>query len=203
MTTKTPEPPAPRFEELAPPEDLLNPKTRSFDAVPYTQILEPTDSVLQAKGGAGNLKVYRELLRDDQVASTWQQRRLSLTRCETIVEPGAEDAASKAAAERLKAELDAMAWDDITDKALFAVFYGWGVAEVMWRPEGNGVAFDRIIVRDRARFRFDRQGALYLYENAWHLMPEHKFWTVRSGGDNHDELYGLGLAHSLYWPVFF
>jgi phage gp29-like protein len=73
----------------------------------------------------------------------------------------------------------------------------------MWRPEGNGVAFDRIIVRDRARFRFDRQGALYLYENAWHLMPEHKFWTVRSGGDNHDELYGLGLAHSLYWPVFF
>jgi phage gp29-like protein len=197
-----PKPQAPIMGELAPPEDPFNPYRRSFASTPYTQVLEPTDSVLASKGGAANLKIYRELLRDDQVASTWQQRRLALTRCETVVEPGGEDAASKAAADALKEELDALNWDDVTDKALFAVFYGWGVAEVMWRP-GERVSFDSIRVRDRGRFRFDRQGMLYLWDNGWRLMPERKFWTVVAGADNHDELYGLGLAHSLYWPVFF
>ncbi len=201
--TQDTKPQAPVFGEIAPPPDPLRPRLAAVDAMPFTTILSPTDSILAAKGGIGNLAIYRELLRDDQVASTWSQRRLALTRCDTVVEPGADDDASRAAAEELQAELDAINWDDITDKALFAVFYGWGVSEVMWRPEGDRVRFDRIIVRDRARFRFDRQDKLYLYENAWELMPERKFWTVRSGADNHDDLYGLGLAHSLYWPVFF
>lgn len=196
-------PPDPVYGQLAPPEDPFNPTPRDGIATPYTMMLEATDTVLQSRGGITNLAIYRELLRDDQVEAAWQQRRLALTRCETYVEPGGDDALSKAAAEQLQAELDAMAWDDITDKVLFAIFYGWGVAEVMWRPDGARVAFDRIIVRDRARFRFDRQGVLYLYENGWHVMPPSKFWTIRSGADNHDELYGLGLAHRLYWPVFF
>lgn len=196
-------PQRPQYEELAPPDDPYGVKRRSLSITPFTQVLEPTDSILSAKGGAGNLNVYRELLRDDQVSSVWQQRRLALTRCETIVEPGADDALSKAAAEELQAELAALNWDDVTDKALYAIFYGWGVSEVMWRPDGNRVRFDRVIVRDRARFRFDRQGQLYLWDNGWRLMPERKFWSIRAGADNHDELYGLGLAHSLYWPVFF
>lgn len=197
------QPQTPVFGEIAPPPDPMRPRIVAADASPYTTILTPTDSILASKGGIGNLAIYRELLRDDQVASTWSQRRLALTRCDTVVEPGADDDASKAAAEALQDELDAVNWDDVTDKALFAIFYGWGVAEVMWKPEDGRVKFDRIIVRDRARFRFDRQDRLYLFENGWELMPERKFWTVRSGADNHDELYGLGIAHSLYWPVFF
>jgi len=198
-----PKPQPPQYGELAEPLDPFNPTRRLFSSTPFTQVLEPTDSILKTKGGAGNLAVYKELLRDDQVASVWQQRRLALTRCETYVEPGAEDAVSKAAATELEAQIKAINWDDVTDKALYAVFYGWGVAEVMWRPDGARVAFDKIIVRDRGRFRFDRKDQLYLWENGWRLMPERKFWTVSAGADNHDELYGLGLAHSLYWPVFF
>jgi len=145
-------------------------------------------------------------MRDDQVRTVWAQRRLALTSCDTIVEPGADDAQSKAAADALKLELDAINWDDVTDKALSAVFYGWGVAEVSWRPNGTRVSFDRVVVRDRGRFRFDRYGGLYLYSKAtgeYIVMPERKFWVTRQGADHHDEHYGLGLAHSLYWPVFF
>jgi len=196
-------PQQPIAEEIAPPEDPWSPKRIAHTASKFTSILQPTDSILAAKGGAENLAIYRELLRDDQVASVWAQRRLALTRCETVVEPGGDDAASQAAAAELQAELDDLNWDDVTDKALYSVFYGWGVAEIMWKPDAGRVRFDRIIVRDRARFRFDRDGSLYLWERGWRLMPERKFWTVRAGGDNHDELYGLGLAHSLYWPVFF
>lgn len=198
-----PKPQKPEYGELAAPDNPFAPTRRAFATTPYTQVLETSDSILQAKGGAGNLAVYRELLRDDQVASVWQQRRLALTRCDTVVEPGSDDAQSKAAAAELEAELSSINWDDVTDKALYALFYGWGVSEVMWRADGNRVRFDRIIVRDRGRFRFDRQGQLYLWDNGWRLMPERKFWTITAGADNHDELYGLGLAHSLYWPVFF
>ncbi len=196
----------PKLGELAAPEDPLNPVKRvGMMAAPFTTVLQTTDSILSAKGGIENLKIYRELLRDDQVSAAWLQRRLALTSCDTVVEPGAEDALSIEAAEALDAELKALAWDDVTEKMLFSQFYGWGVAEVIWRPNGNRVSFDRIVVRDRARFRFDINRNLYLWtmRGGWELMPDRKFWTITTGADNHDEPYGLGLAHSLYWPVFF
>jgi hypothetical protein len=197
-------PQRPELGELAPPDDPLNPlRGTGLQAAPYVTILQSEDSILKTKGGIENLRIYRELLRDDQVASTWQQRRLSLTSCETVVEDGADDAASKAAAEALREELTRINWDDITDKMLSSVFYGWGVAEVMWKPDGARVSFDGVRVRDRARFRFDREKRLYLWAQGWRVMPERKFWVLRTGADNHDEPYGLGLAHSLYWPVFF
>lgn len=197
----------PNLGELAAPEDPRQPVQRRIGATvsPFTTLLHTTDTVLQAKGGIENLKVYRELLRDDQVASAWMQRRLSLTSCDTIVEPGGDDPLSQEAAATLEAELKEIAWDDVTDKMLFSVFYGWGVAEVLWRPNGNRVSFAAIKVRDRARFRFDIDRNLYLWQRAggWAQMPDRKFWTITTGADNHDEPYGLGLAHSLYWPVFF
>lgn len=197
----------PTLGELAPPEDPRQPLQRRAGVAiaPYVTLLATTDTVLQSKGGIENLKVYRELLRDDQVATVWDQRRLALTRCDTVVEPGADDPVSQQAAVELEAEIKAMAWDDITDKMLYSKFFGWGVAEVMWRPNGNRVSFDRIVVRDRARFRFDIDRNLYLWtmRGGWELMPERKFWTITTGADNHDEPYGLGLAHALYWPVFF
>ncbi len=197
----------PKLGELAAPEDPLNPVKRTTGQViaPYTTILHSTDTILQSKGGIENLRIYRELLRDDQVASVWLQRRLALTSCDTIVEPGADDALSKQAAEELDAELKALSWDNITEKMLFSAFYGWSVAEVLWKPDGARVKFDAIKVRDRARFRFDIDRNLYLWttRGGWELMPDRKFWTITTGADNDDEPYGLGLAHALYWPVFF
>lgn len=202
-----PEPQAPELGEISPIEDPLSPlRLDSLKATnPFVQLLDSTDPVLRSKGGIANLQIYTELLRDDQVASTWAQRRLALTSCDTVVEPGGNDAASKAAAEALQEEIDALNWDDITDKALHAAFYGWGVAEVMWKPEGGRVKFDRILVRDRARFRFDRERQLHLLTlaSSWRQMPDRKFWSVVAGGDNHDQLYGQGIASALYWPVFF
>lgn len=196
---------APPTGELAAPERYLG--LSSTRAAPYTELIEPNDQILQSKGGVANIKVYKELLRDDQVRSTFQQRRLSLISAETMVDPGADDPLSKQAAEALQEELRAIAWDDITEKMLYATFYGWSVAEIMWRPEGDRVRFDNIIVRARERFRFDVDGRLHLEKmhsmGAYVQMPERKFWTISTGADNDDEPYGLGLAHSLYWPCYF
>lgn len=171
----------------------------------YADVLLPSDTVLREKGSVENLKIYKELLRDDQVASTYQQRRLAVTSKEWHVDPGAEDATSTAAAEELKRQLEALNWDDVTDKMLFASFFGWSVGEIIWREGAQYVEFDRIVVRARERFRFGWSGALYLntLRDGYVQMPERKFWTISTGADHSDEPYGLGLAHALYWPVFF
>lgn len=193
--------------EFSRPENLYFPSgiPRSAEYLnPYVDMLTPSDSVLRQQGGVGNLKVYKELLRDDQVWSTLQQRRLAVTSKAWLVEPGADDAASIAAADALRADLNALPWDDITEKMLFSVFYGWAIGEVMWEPREGRVGIAAIKVRDRARFRFGWSGALYLdTSTGYEPMPERKFWTLSVGADHSDEPYGLGLAHALYWPVFF
>lgn len=206
MATKPPKAVSLPRGEISAPEDLLGLGNGSKGAKAYVSPLTPTDSVLRSRGTGSNLEVYRELLRDDQVRSTYQQRVTAVTQAELIVDAGTEDAASKQAAEALKANMQRLRWDEITAKAHFAIFYGWGVAEVIWapNPETGLIDIADIKVRDRARFRWDRDGQLYLQTmTGLEAMPDRKFWTMTTGADNDDEPYGLGLAHSLYWPVWF
>ncbi|MCP5428525.1 MAG: DUF935 family protein [Chromatiaceae bacterium] len=184
------------------------------------KLMQPEDAILLERGG-GDIRIYRELLRDDQVISTWQQRRLALISKETFVEPGGKSAIDKQAAEALQENVDALEWDDITEKMMYGIFYGHMVGEIMWAYDGRQIAIDDIKVRRPGRFRFGTKGELYLLtkENIrGELMQSDttgavargtrnphgpKFWAYRAGGDNHDNFYGLGIGHQLYWPVFF
>ena len=60
-------------EELAGIEDGRD-ITRGY----LTGMLKPEDSIINSKG-AGDYKLYEELLRDDQIHSTFQQRRMAIT----------------------------------------------------------------------------------------------------------------------------
>lgn len=162
------------------------------------------DKVLRDRGG--DLKIYADLLRDDQVASTFQQRRLAVTSKEWIVEPGGTSALDKMAAEHAQEQLKAIGWDDLTGKSLFGIFYGYNVAEIMYERQGQRIGWSEIKVRERSRFVFGESGKLYLKKaigTGYELMPDRKFWTFSVGADNDDSPYGLGLANMLYWPVFF
>jgi hypothetical protein len=172
---------------------------------PFEQ-LAPQDSVLLARG-AGNYQIYREVLRDTQVASTFGQRRLAVVSKSWEVEPGGKRAIDKAAADFLKTQLQGVGWDRVTAAMLYGVFYGYAVAEMLWGRDGRYITIDAIKVRDRRRFAFD--GAMQLrlltmsQPSPGELLPERKFWHFCTGADHDDEPYGLGLAHWLYWPVFF
>jgi len=167
------------------------------------KLVIPSDRVLEQKGG--DLAIYADLLRDDQVRSTFQQRRLAVTSCEWAVDAASDEAADQEAADFVRDQLAGLDWDDITDQMLYGVFYGHAVAEVMWGIREGRVVIAAIKVRDRGRFAYGQSGQLYLKDERGrlHAMPERKFWTFRTGGDNSDQPYGLGLAHSLYWPTFF
>lgn len=166
---------------------------------------EVQDTVLRRLGN--NYSVYRELRRDDQVHACFQQRRLALTSRPLLIEPGASDAASVAAAEFLRENLEQIPFDRACDKMLWGAFYGHSVAECMWEVRENKVWLARPKVRLPWRFRFAMNGSLRLLTQAamheGQPVPERKFWTSSFGADNDDDPYGLGLAHQLYWPIFF
>jgi phage gp29-like protein len=167
-------------------------------------IRQPHDPILRARGF--DLAVYEDLLRDDQVHATFQQRRLAVVSREWVVEAASERRADRKAAEFLEEQLDRLQFDDLTDKMLYGRFYGWAVAECLWARDGAQIVPAEIKVRRRERFRWDRDGKLRLLlpgKPEGEIMPDGKFWTFSSGAATDDEPYGLGLGHFLYWPVFF
>lgn len=169
------------------------------------KLITNPDTVLTGRAG-GDYQVYRELLRDDQVHSVWQQRTQALIGKELAVSPGGDSAEDLAAAEALEENLRRLNWDEITRRMLYGRFYGYAVGECIWEYRDGIIQFADIKVRKASRFRWTDKGELGLLDpNGTDItvMPEKKFWTYTSGGEDHDNPYGLGLAHQLYWPVFF
>lgn len=163
----------------------------------------PDDRVLNSKGG--NIEIYERVLEDDQVYSTFQQRRRAITSREWLVEPGGDKPIDKEAAEFIEQQLHHIRWDEKTNKMAAGLFYGYAVAEVLWKIEGGKVCIDQLKVRKQKRFRFDEDGRLMLLRAGKQpeAMPDRKFWVFSVGADHDDEPYGKGLAHWLYWPVWF
>ncbi|WP_257263478.1 DUF935 domain-containing protein, partial [Endozoicomonas sp. ONNA2] len=50
----------------------------------------------------------------------------------------------KAAAEFIKEQLNSRSFDDISDKMLLGVFYGYAVAECLWAYDGSRIVLDAI-----------------------------------------------------------
>lgn len=169
-------------------------------------LLEPTDPILRTRGG-GSFDIYKPILTDPQVKSVMTQRISAVVSREWEVVPGEDTAAGRRAADWLREELSGMKFDRLTEKMLWGLFYGYSVAEQMFRRDGRLWGWDQIRVRDRVRFRFDETSGLRLLTMDNMLlgeeMPPEKFWVFSTGADHDDEPYGLGLAHWLYWPVWF
>ena len=185
-------------------EIALIERTNRYEA--FTPYLQPGDKILRAKGG-GNLDIYRDILRDWQVHSTFQQRRLAVVSRETIVEAASKDRADQMAADWLREQIEGLSvWDKASEKMLFGLYYGWSVAELLYGYDGRYVVIEDIKVRRRDNFRWDRQGRLRFLtreRSDGEILPPRKFWTFSAGGEDDDDPYGLGLGHHLFWPVFF
>jgi phage gp29-like protein len=183
-------------------EELAKPESIQGNANTFVQVLVPEDTVLAQRGR--DYRIYREVLRDDQCKSAFQQRRDAVLACSWEVEPASESAQDKAAADFITEQLATAEFDRITDKMLYATWYGHAVGECMWGLDGGKIILTDVRVRDRGRFAFDSNRGLHLLRKGrYELMPERKFWTISTGADHDDEPYGLGLAHYCYWPVFF
>lgn len=181
--------------------------TRGFvDGLP---LLPNTDKLLMLKG-RGDLMIYQEVMRDEQVKACFEQRVRAVVSRPWEVKPGGTKLIDKKAAQFIDEQCKAIRFDSITEKMLYGVFYGYCVGEALYAVEDGKVVLDTsrggIKVRDRRRFGFAPDMSLRLKTSSnpmGEALPEKKFWHFATGGDHDDEPYGLGLAHWLYWPVFF
>lgn len=213
------EPAPPEQREIAGTEDGRDITIGYVDGL---RLLQPQDDVLKARGGGWNYAIYDQVLRDDQVASTFAQRRLAVVSREWEVQPGGGRRVDQAAADSLRAQLEAVnarsaedeesarsplpGFDAATDKMLYGIFWGYAVAECMWGRDGREIAIDGLKVKRQQRFGFSPDGRLRLKTSRnpeGEELPPRKFWAFSTGGDTDDDPYGLGLAHWLYWPCYF
>lgn len=193
---------APDYGEIA---TILDGRDITRGYVPPNRLMQPGDGLLQLKA-AGDVAWYESLYSDPQVYAVFQQRQSAVTSREWEVIPGGERPIDAQAAEALEAQLKALRWDDVTEKMLFAVFYGYAVAEILWEKQDRLVGIKQIKVRKRQRFGWTPEGELRLRTvGNWdgEPLPDRKFWAFSTGADNDDDPYGVGLAHWLYWPVTF
>lgn len=197
---------APVMDEIA---TLGNGKdwTRAF--ISPDQMLYPQDDILQTRTyqGKGSYDLFRDLLTDWTVFSALQQRRQALIAAELEIIPGGTKRVDKNAAAFLEDTLHHIGWDRVCNGMHYGIYYGFGVGECLWARDGSTVILDQVKIRDRRRFAFDGDQRLRMltWDNGYpgELLPERKFWTFKSGADHDDDPYGMGLAHWLYWPVFF
>lgn len=187
----------PTLGEIA---DLRDGRDITRGRIEHAPYLQPTDTVWRDAGW----RAYDALLRDDQVAACFGQRRMAVVSRPWAVEAGGERRIDRAAADLVRETLHAIGWDEVTDQMFYARLYGYGVAEVIWQAGTAGIRVAAIRPRDRARFVFGRDGKpkLLTMDN-WQGMPlpERKFWVVSVGASHADEPYGRGLAHALHGPV--
>ena len=169
----------------------------------YGELYNP-DSVMAARGAS--LDVYNIVLRDDQVKSTFGQRIANVISREWFVEPGGESEQDQEAADYIKEVFENLDFDRITKMMMFGLMHGYAVAEIIYKIDGAFIGIDAVKVRDRSLFSFHKDGyLLWTQPNAIQpvVMPDRKFWVYNAGADHGDNPYGVGLAHWLYWPVFF
>ncbi len=164
------------------------------------------DSVLRHRGSQ-DLQIYREVLTDDEVKSALTQRQDAVVSREIQVDAGGEQPIDIEAADAMRQQIESIGFDRVTRLMHYGVFYGYAVSELIYGVRDNLLWIEDVKVRDRRRFRFTPKGELRLL--APHNMtegvecPSPYFWHYSVGADHDDEPYGLGLAHWLYWPVFF
>lgn len=169
-------------------------------------LLVPFDSVLRNRGGY-DLSIYEQVRSDEEVKAAFGQRQSAVVKCEWRVDAGGERRIDKQAADWLTGQLAKLGWDNVTEKMLYGVFYGYAVAELIYAVQDGKIGIRAIKVRDRKRFRYGNDGELRLLTQAsmFEGVPAERpyFWDFCCGADHDDEPYGLGLAHWLYWPVLF
>ncbi len=174
---------------------------------PYTSgLLLPYDRILSGRGG-NDLKIYEQVLSDPQVKTVFEQRRKAVTQASWQVDAGGERPIDLEAAEFLRLQLEKIGWDNVTDKMLYGLHYGFSVAEILYEVQGNKLGWKAIKVRNRRRFKYDVDNNLRLITpkniSPGELLSPPYFWEYSTGSDNDDEPYGVGLGHWLYWPVLF
>lgn len=172
----------------------------------YMGTMQPDDDTLAARGGGKGLRLYDEIERDTYAYSVLQKRKMSVIARPWQVDPASEDALDKKAADIVRAQFEALNFDNLCVNLLDATLKGFAIGEVMWDVDGQEIFAREVIPRDQRRFTFNVQSDLRLLTRESLLtgedLPRNKFIVHRFGAKDGNP-FGLGLGTRLFWPVYF
>lgn len=182
------------------------------------------DAIRQERLG-GDWKVYREMLRDETIAASFQQLKLALIGKEWAVEPAADNGPELAAAEFITDQLKRLEWDQITQKMVDGIYWGYKVAKLTYGNEGGRWTLTAppytesapdgqprqvtpgITVEPIELFRWHSTRRMRGLTNNHPMdgeeLPPRNFWWFTAGGSDDYMPHGQGLAQSLYWLWWF
>ena len=164
------------------------------------------DKLLRSESGGRGIELYEDLLRDDQVGSNLNTRKLAVVGREWDVEPASGKRRDGKVAELVKQVLLACNYDDARRSLLTGIVMGFKPAEIMWEYSEGQVWIREIIGKAPRRFTFGLDRRLRLLTPAdWvtgEEAPERKFVVYVNPSDNGSP-FGDGLGRLLYWPVWF
>ncbi len=172
----------------------------------YTgKILLNPDKTLRTEG-LQNTELYEDLLRDAQVRSTLQTRRLAVIGKEWSVTPASGSKQARTIAEYVEKVLLGFDFDSARLALLQGILTGFKVSEVMWEYSDGDVWIKEMIAKPTRRWSFGLKRELRMLTRAntfeGEPVPDRKFQIFRYISDNGSP-YGDGLGNSLYWPVWF
>ncbi len=172
----------------------------------YTgKILLNPDKTLRTEGPQ-NTEIYEDLLRDAQVRSTLQTRRLAVIGREWSVIPASNTETDRGVAAYVEKALRGFDFDSARLALLQGILTGFKVSEIMWEYSGGDVWVKEMIARPCRRWSFGLKRELRMLTRANTFegapVPDRKFQVFRYVSDNGSP-YGDGLGSSLYWPVWF
>lgn len=185
----------------------------------FDRLLPADDTLLTRGGGSANgLKLYDELERDPKAWEVLEKRKMALTGRPWKVAPpeGDTSRAGRRAADMVRAQLQALGWDQVTKAVLDANLKGLSTSEAMWRRVGSEIVLDEMIDLEPWMFNFAVQPdeGEYLHArcgvrlltlsnaNLGEKVPHRKFFMHRFGA-KYNNPWGLGLGTRLFWPIFF
>ncbi len=164
------------------------------------------DRLLRRESGGKGIELYEDLLRDDQVGSNLNTRKLAVVGKEWEVVPASERKQDQRIAGFVKEVLLRCNYDDARRTLLSGLVLGFKPVEVMWEYSEGDVWIREIIGKASRRFVFDLAGRLRLLTTRDMVqgeeVPERKFMVYANASDNGSP-YGDGLGRLLYWPVWF
>ena len=171
-------------------------------------VLDPrrlSDYAYAGRDNSHALRMYRDTLRDERCSAALDQRLDAAISRPWEVEPGGNMRRDRVAAEALEEQLKALPFDAICRQLLHGVWYGYAVAEAIWKTDGARVGIADITVRSPDRFRWEADMSLLLRTEAapqGAAVPDAKFIVLARPGEHGDLPHGPGLARWCYWPVW-
>ena len=172
----------------------------------YTgKILLNPDKTLRQEG-INNTELYEDLLRDPQVRSNLQTRRLAVIGKEWSITPASDKRQDAKIANYVQQVLTDFDFDGARMALLQGIVTGFKVSEIMWEYSEGDVWIREMIGKPTRRWSFGLERELRMLTRAntfeGEPVPDRKFQIFRYTSDNGSP-YGDGLGSSLWWAVWF